>query len=326
MDSVERVRRALHFLTPDRIPLVMRTTTENSDIVNTGYNAPEGWQEYEPGLDEWGRRWLNIIGTGLGQIVAEPLHESSLDGYTFPNPQIASRFAGIEKTVAAFPGRYIAASLGLSGFTCMMSLRGYEALMCDLLVEPAFVEQLADAVFRFEAEIIRQYAKRGVHGVWLYDDLGTASGPMVSPELFKRVFLTRYSEQAHLVHSLGMDYLLHSCGDVWELLPDLTAAGFDLLNLEQPLIFSTAELNGIDRLAATWGGRICFCTNADSQRTLISGPAAAIASEIEHLVRALAKPEGGLILLADCGADHHIAPPGHLAAQKEACLRAAGLR
>ncbi len=82
----------------------------------------------------------------------------------------------------------------------------------------------------------------------------------------------------------------------------MVAAGFDLLNLEQPLVFGTPELNGIDRLAASWGGRICLCTNVDSQRTLINGPLAAIRAEAEHLVHALGRPAGGLILLADCGA------------------------
>ncbi|MCE5258751.1 MAG: hypothetical protein LLG44_06765 [Chloroflexi bacterium] len=325
LSSRERVRRALHFQTPDRIPLVFRTTIEHSDIINTGYGVPTGWQPAQPGLDEWGRLWSNVIGTGIGQIIQEPLTGPSLAGYELPNPHIASRYIGVEKAVANYPDRYIAASLGLSGFTCMMGLRGYESLMCDLLTEPAFIERLADAVFGFEAAVIANYAQRGVNGVWLFDDLGTESGPMFSPQIFRSVFLPRYTEQARLAHALGMDYLLHSCGNIWELLPDLVAAGFDLLNLEQPLVFSTPELNGIDRLAARWGGRICLCTNVDSQRTLINGPLAAISAEAEHLVHALGRPAGGLILLADCGADHHLAPVEHLAAQSNAFLQLAAV-
>jgi uroporphyrinogen-III decarboxylase len=162
-----------------------------------------------------------------------------------------------------------------------------------------------------------------VHGVWLFDDLGIEDGPMMSPTLFRRVFAPRYTAQARLVHSRGMDYLLHSCGNVWDLIPNLVDIGFDLLNLEQPLIFGTPDIDGIDRLAATWGGRICLCTNVDSQRTLITGPNQAIEAEALHVMRALARPEGGLIILANCGQDHHIALPEHITAQINAFVRLA---
>jgi uroporphyrinogen decarboxylase len=323
MNSIERVHRALYFQYPDRIPLVFRGVTARSDIINVGFTSPAGWQPALPDMDEWGRRWANVIGTGLGQIVAEPLAKPSLEGYTFPDPHIVSRYTSLVETVHRFPDRYIAASLGLSGFTCMMALRGFENLMCDFYLELGFVQLLADAVFGFEAAVIEEYARRGVHGVWLFDDLGTEDGPMMSPALFRRVLAPHYAAQASLVHSLGMDYLLHSCGNIWDLIPDLVAIGFDLLNVEQPLVFSTPTENGIDRLASTWAGRICLCTNVDSQRTLIAGPNTAIVDEAEHVVQALARPEGGLILLANCGQDHHIAPIEHITAQVEAFVRLA---
>jgi len=322
--SIERVRRVLHFQGPDRLPLVFRSETERSDIINVGYGTPSGWQPAEPGLDEWGSRWENIIGTGVGQIIEEPLAAApDLSGYAFPDPQAPGRYDELEATVARFPGRYIAGSLGLSGFSRMMALRGFENVLCDLYLERAFVERLADGVLAFEAGVIEEYARRGVHGVWLFDDLGTERGPMMNPAIFRQVFKPRYAEQARLVHSYGMDYLLHSCGDVWELIPDLIEAGFDLLNLEQPLVFSTPEQNGIDRLAEHFGGKVCFCTNVDSQRTLIKGTPEEVVAEAEHIVRALARPEGGLILLADCGKDHHIVPAENVAAMAEAFVRLA---
>ncbi|NLG28637.1 MAG: hypothetical protein GX557_12055, partial [Chloroflexi bacterium] len=201
-----------------------------------------------------------------------------------------------------------------SGFTRLMALRGYLNLMCDLRWEPAFVHDLAARVFAWEAEVIAEYARRGVHGIWLADDLGTEHGTMMHPDTWREFLMPHYAAQARLVHSLGMDYLLHSCGDVWDIIPDLIDLGFDLLNLEQPLLFSTPERNGIDRLAQAFGGRVCFCTNVDSQRTLINGTPAQVVAEAEHIVRALNRPEGGLIPLADCGQDQRIVPLPNIAA------------
>ena len=324
MDSVELVRRALHLQRPERLPLVLRTDRARTDIINLGYNPPAGWQAPEEGVDEWGCRWANIIGTGLGQIVYEPLVETSdLARYPYPDPHAAGRYDDLEDVIAAYPGRYISASPGLSGFTRMMALRGFLNLMCDLRLEPGFVRDLADRVFAFEAEVIAEYARRGVHGIWLFDDLGTEHGLMMHPDTWREVFMPHYAAQARQVHALGMDYLLHSCGDVWAIIPDLIALGFDLLNLEQPLLYSTPEQNGIDRLAEQFGGQVCFCTNVDSQRTLITGTPEEVIAEAEHIVRAFARPEGGLIPLADCGKDHHIVPPQNVAAMSETFWRLA---
>jgi uroporphyrinogen-III decarboxylase len=118
-----------------------------------------------------------------------------------------------------------------------------------------------------------------------------------------------------------MHVLLRSCGDVWDVIPDLIEIGVDVLNVEQPLVFSTAELNGIDRLAQHFGGRVCFCTNVDSQRTLISGTPEEVEAEVGHLIRALARPEGGFIPLADCGKDHRIVPEANVTAMSDAFER-----
>ncbi|NLG27700.1 MAG: hypothetical protein GX557_07290, partial [Chloroflexi bacterium] len=248
MGCVERVRRALHFAAPDRMPLVFRSNRALSDIIGVGYGPPQGWVAPEPDLDEWGNRWGNIIGSGIGQITYEPLAEpADLDRFVFPDPHAAGRFDAVERDIAAYPGRYISAGLGLSGFTRLMALRGYLNLMCDLHLEPAFVHDMVERVFAWEAEVIEEYARRGVHGIWLADDLGTERGTMMHPDTWREFLQPHYAAQARLVHSLGMDYLLHSCGDVWDIIPDLIDLGFDLLNLEQPLLFSTPERNGIDR-------------------------------------------------------------------------------
>ncbi|MGQ9683915.1 MAG: uroporphyrinogen decarboxylase family protein [Anaerolineae bacterium] len=326
LSPCQRVRRALHFGAPDRLPLCFRNDPALSDVISVWYSHPADWLPAAAGVDEWGIGWQNVIGTGCGQIVFEPLSATAdVSRYRFPEPHACGRYDGVEAALAAYPDRYIAGCFDMSGFSRMMSLRGFENLLCDMHVDRAFVNELAEGVFAFEAGVIREYARRGVHGVWLFDDLATQRGPFISPALFRQVLMPRFEAQAALVHALGMDYLLHSCGNVWDLIPDLIKAGFDLLNLEQPLVFSTEHENGIDRLARCYGGRVCFCTNVDSQRTLVFGTVHDVVDEAEHIVRALSRPEGGLIPLADCGAGHLVvAPPENIVAMKATFLRLAG--
>jgi hypothetical protein len=327
MTPREVVKRAIHFGSPPRVPLIYRSDPERSDMAHTGYAPARGWQAPSPTVDEWGCEWANIIGTGCGQIVRHPLATpDDLATYPFPDALAPGRLDHLPGFVQSCEGKYLSASVGLSGFNHTMALRGFEELLTDLYVDRAFFEELADRVFAFENAIIDGFAAHGLDGVWFFDDWGTETGVFVRPEQWREVFKPRYADQFARVRRHGMDVLLHSCGHVWDIIPDLIEIGVSVLNLEQPLVFSKDGVNGIDRLAEAFGGKVCFCTNVDSQRTLISGTLAEIEAEAEHVVRALGRPEGGLIVLADCGKDHHIASDERTGAMTRAFERCCGGR
>jgi hypothetical protein len=81
---------------------------------------------------------------------------------------------------------------------------------------------------------------------------------------------------------------MHSCGKITAIIPDLIAAGIDLLQFDQP------TLHGIDVLAQ-FKGRITFWCPVDIQKTLQSDDEAAIAAEAEEMIAKLGGPDGGFI-------------------------------
>lgn len=322
MTSYELVTRAIGFAEPGRLPLLLRTDPERSDMVGVGFSTPTGWTPGEPNADEWGCVWANIIGTGVGQVVKHPLeHATDLSSFTFPEPHAPGRFDGVKEAVQSYEGKYVTGSLGISGFTLMMSLRGFENILIDIAMPSEFLTELMDRVWDYEAGIIEQYAKCGVHGLWFFDDWGTEEALFIRPSTWRELFKPIYARQFRLVHDLGMRVFFHSCGYVWDIIPDLIEAGVDVLNLEQPDVFAADAVSGIDRLANCFGGRVTFCTNPDSQRILANGTPSEIEEEVDHIVRAFSRFRGGLIPLADCGKDHHILPPANIAAMESAFLR-----
>jgi len=52
MTSKERVKRAIKFQGPDRIPLRYAFKPEKSDIVGVGYKSANYWQPKKEGEDE----------------------------------------------------------------------------------------------------------------------------------------------------------------------------------------------------------------------------------------------------------------------------------
>lgn len=314
IETKELVKGAIYFRNPPLLPLQFRSNEEESDIINIGYEPSASWKSIREREDEWGCLWGNL-GTGLGQVIEHPLEDwKNISKYIFPDSHIESRFRNAKEKIAKYSDRYLLGSLGITGFNKMFLLRGFENLLCDIYQNERRFNFLADKVLEFENGIIEEFSDLNLDGIIFFDDWGTENSLMINPEMWRQLFKPRYKEQFSLIHQKRMAVFFHSCGSVWDIIPDLIEIGVDVLNLEQPLIFGTDKIDGIKRLAREFGGKVCFLTNADSQRTLNQGTPQEVKEEVERLVRAFSKYKGGLIGLADATADHGFIPPENIEA------------
>ena len=63
------------------------------------------------------------------------------------------------------------------------------------------------------------------------DDLGMQSGPQISPRMYRRLFKPRHQQMWRRAKELApVKVMLHCCGGIRELLPDLIDAGLDTTN------------------------------------------------------------------------------------------------
>ncbi len=313
MNRKELVVRAIKFQSPSRPPLYFRNDPERSDIVQVPYYAPTNFVDVDKTRDELGCIWSNVIGTGTGYVIKHPLEDLAvLEMYALPDPRLPSRFVEIEKAVQKYPDKFVVAAMGLSGFSLMTALRGFENILSDLYLNPGPLSKLAEQVFEYEASVIDEIARRGADGVWFFDDWGTENNLFIKPELWRQFYKPFYKAQFLHIHKLGMRAFFHSCGCVWKIIPDMIDIGVDVLNLEQMLVFGSGAQTGYERLRQEFGGRVCFTVNVDTQRTLINGSAEEIEQEIQHIFRTFDLPQGGFIVFADAGKDHNIVPPKNL--------------
>ena len=138
MTSYERVRRALTFERPDRIPLA---TGSNADIAGIGYKPASGFKPLREGENEWGIVWksLNQERGDQGQVAEHPLADwDAHETYSFPDPFAAGRFDDVEATLSAHrhAGRFVVGHLGKGPMHLLDDLRGFENYLSDLLLEP----------------------------------------------------------------------------------------------------------------------------------------------------------------------------------------------
>ncbi|MCL1888581.1 MAG: hypothetical protein FWF96_06900, partial [Kiritimatiellaeota bacterium] len=237
----------------------------------------------------WGFEWERLDDT-MGQP-KKPAFETwdEFERLPSPDPCDPARFENIRAAREKFKDKYLAASLGLSGFSLMACMRGFAGLLEDFYAAPAQVEKLADRVFGFEERVIARLGGRGVDAVQFSDDWGTQNDLVISPGLWRSFFKPRYKRQFDLAHSLGLDVYFHCCGQIAKIIPDFVELGVDILNISQPNLFD------IEKLGAEFGGKTCFMCPVSYQTTSLSGTREEIFAAVRRMVESLGRFNGGFI-------------------------------
>jgi uroporphyrinogen decarboxylase len=284
------VRMAVSRGYPRRVPLLyFNEFKERSDILMIGYDEAADFPARGTKASEWGFEWERLDGT-MGQPKNPPLADwDALRGYRFPDPDARGRYDRVGEAVARNADRYLIASLGITGFNHVTFLRGFENAMADLYLDRRRIEGLIDEVLSFEKAVIRRFGAFAFDAVAFGDDWGTQNSLLISPVLWRELFKERFRAQFDLVHSLGMRVFFHSCGQIWDIIPDLIEIGADILNLNQPDLF------GVERLGEEFGGKACFCCPVDHQTVAIRGDRGEIFDYVRRLKASLGGPAGGFI-------------------------------
>lgn len=290
MTSKEIVKRAIERTGLSRVPLLFfNKDLEKSDIVLTGYGEAKNFRYKDSNISEWGFVWERMDDT-MGQPQNHPI--KSWEDYKFyipPDPDAPGRYDHIQAIIDSNPDRYILGGLGISGFNRVTFIRGFENSMEDLYLEREKIEKLIDIVLDFETRAAENLCMNGVDGISFGDDWGTQNSLMISPALWREVFKPRYKKQFDLVHSYGKHVYFHSCGYIYEIIPDLIEIGVDILNLNQPDIF------GVEKLGKEFGGKVCFNCPVDHQTVAIFGTRDEIFNYVQRLHKNLGSFKGGFI-------------------------------
>jgi uroporphyrinogen decarboxylase len=142
------------------------------------------------------------------------------------------------------------------------------------------------------------------------DDLGMQTGPLVSPQMYRRFLKPRHRTLWSRVKELAdVRIMLHCCGGIRELLPDLIDAGLEAVNPVQ------TNSRGMDPQELKWefGGDIVFWGGGCDTRDVL--PAAKPEQVRDHVRRRIDtfSPGGGFVfqqvhnILADVPIDNILA-------------------
>ena len=199
------------------------------------------------------------------------------------------------QALRASTDRALMLAVGCNLFEWGTFLRRIDNFLMDLVADRANVERLLDALLEIHFDTLDHVIDALgdlVDVVRFGDDLGMDHGPLMSPDTYRAIFKPRHAALNAYVHERSpMKTFLHSCGSLYDLLPDIIETGVDILN---PVQISAANMEP-ERLKAEFGDDITFWGGgADTRKVLPKGTPEEVRDHVRRNIETLA-PGGGFV-------------------------------
>jgi uroporphyrinogen decarboxylase len=119
---------------------------------------------------------------------------------------------------------------GYGIFESAQDLVGYEALCVMQYTDPELFadlfKKIGDLYVTLWEGVIGKYADLFVF-FRMGDDLGFKTSTLLEPDAIRHHILPQYKRVIDLIHRSGKKFLLHSCGNIFEIMDDIIALGID---------------------------------------------------------------------------------------------------
>ncbi|MGM0469116.1 MAG: uroporphyrinogen decarboxylase family protein [Promethearchaeati archaeon] len=285
------------------------------------------WKKPHISIDEWEIQWKSS-GSESNDITRGHPHFGPLqDNWDYlkdfepPDISIEERYNFLKSGILKLLGknRYTLGELAPNGFFNLCSqIRGFSNFLIDIVRRPNKVHQLIEKLLPYFTNLIENYKKfyPPLNAVIVADDLGSQKSPFISPEIFKTFFKEPYKKIIDLAHDLGLDFIMHSCGQIYEVMPDIIEIGVDVFEFDSP------HMVGVDNFKK-WAEerKVAFWLSSNIQTTFSLGTPEEVEEEIKTYIRKVGNNDGGLAVYEYMPSSTLRAPKENVMAQRKVTLK-----
>lgn len=277
-------------------------------------NTPRTEGNYKTFINEFGISFRMPEDNGLyydpasNPVDADDFNRS-LKNYTFPDPEEDWRFDTIlhDARKARERGK-LTVLMGMCPGIYEIGnwLRGFERFLMDMINEPENIEKLMDIL----SEMKSRYWEKALSIVGDHidvineaDDMASQKALMFSPELYRRLIKPYHSRIFKRVKKAAphVKCMMHTCGSIFELIPDLIESGVEILN---PIQYNADGMD-LKSLKQRFGKDIIFWGGGiDTQNILQNSKIKEIKDEVKKNIEILS--DGGGFIFSPV----HIIQPG----------------
>jgi len=168
---------------------------------------------------------------------------------------------------------------------------GFQDFLLAVALYPDLIHTLVNTLTDVYIELNDLYFQtmKGNLDIWFFgNDFGSQNGLLMSVDMWREFFRTPVEELCRLAHSYGLTVMMHSCGSIAPLIPDLAEAGVEILD---PVQITVADMKP-RTLVGKYGDVIAFHGGLDTQQVLPFGTEDETAAHCREVVSTFASSSG----------------------------------
>lgn len=305
MTSRQRMLSALRCETPDRVPFCDWFTKGSKRRIIEALNIknPENDAAFAGAVGFDGLCYEDKAGTFMAPVFCQLLYDedggahlqseglvndwNDLHKIEMPDLSAPCYFDDAKQYVDRYGKSDLAVFFMMrTGMMNTIYSLGFSNFCRAVIDDVKLVKEVLDIYSDWNLQVLDEAEKMGFDFVLVCDDIAWNSGTIVSPRMFKDLFIPHLRKFADAVK---LPWVFHSCGNVTRVFDDLIELGFNGFNPFQPPVMD------INAMHDKYGGRICFWGNIDLTYTLCRGTVQEVDTEVRERIVKLA-PDGGYIV------------------------------
>lgn len=221
-----------------------------------------------------------------------------VEAYAWPNPDWVDLDVIRQPLIEARKsGRFVVCSSWGSIFGETYRLMAMDNFMMGLVLIPevvhAIIRKLTDFFLEVDHRIFTEFKgliDMSFHG----NDMGTQLSLMFSRDMFLEFFAGPLKEMTDQAKSFGLKTMMHSCGAIEAVMPDIINCGYDVLD---PVQFTAVGMSP-EILKPKYGKDLCFHGCISAQKVLPLGTVEEVRQHVKDVCQVM-KPGGGYIFVSD---------------------------
>ena len=242
-------------------------------------------------MDEWGVTWDNLGHREIGDwgMIDHPVKDLDFTGYVFPKGNIPGRFRNLEEDLKKRPGSFktlIMVGL-LDSAAHVTGLQDCLLAMADS--DRTVINHLLDNTLEFMLGVLEAVPEGAFDGVRFVEDWGVQKGLLMGIDNWRRHLKPRLERLYQAARDKGLYIHSHSCGDNFELYPEMVELGIDISDPVQP------EVMDIQKVKDQFGKSLTFMGALPCQSLLPLGTPEEV-REITEKTISIMTPGGRYIL------------------------------
>ena len=191
-------------------------------------------------------------------------------------------YQGLRRSAARYEDFFVVVGGFSPIFYLIADLCGMQKALMDMIQNPELVYALVEKIVEFYGNYFSRICKAGhgkIDAIAFGDDFASQQSTLMSPNHWRKYFKPAWQKLFNIAKRNGYIVMFHTCGSVYEVIPDLIEIGLDILYPVQPL----ARSMDLERLQRQFGSSLTFYGGIDVQDLLPFGSLEEIESEVTRI-------------------------------------------